>query len=143
MWDVFALHLLKCFSFWNRLINVAIRSPLSLPVYIRDFNDINNFPTRSPPMVLLRSLSILKIFDGIGFNAQNAHPFLLEYPWLNNGDIWSAINILRNIFITWFIFLNRAEAYLDPSRTSTMELFCKNSYFRNKSSIVDVRLASK
>ena len=31
-------------------------------------------------MVLKRSLSILKMFDGIGFNAQNAHQFLLEYP---------------------------------------------------------------
>ena len=46
--------------------------------------------------------------------------------------------------------LSSAEAYLEHSRTSMMELFCKNSsllkvvsYFCKKSSIVDVWLCSK
>ena len=43
-----------------------------------------------------------------------------------------------------------AEAYSKPTRTSTMELFCENSYrlkavkyFRKKSSIIDVRFSSE
>ena len=39
-------------------------------------------------------------------------------------------------------FSINAEAYLEPSGTSTMELFCENS-FLEKSYIVDVRLGSK
>ena len=41
----------------------------------------------------------------------------------------------------------KAEAYLEPSRTSTMELFCESSSrlkpFSQKSSILDVRLDCK
>ena len=47
-------------------------------------------------------------------------------------------------------FLLYSEAYLEPSRASMMELSWENSqqlkavsYFRKKSSIVDVRLGSK
>ena len=42
---------------------------------------------------------------------------------------------------------SRAEAYLEPSRTSTIELFLQKygftRYFCKKSSIVDIRLGSK
>ena len=36
--------------------------------------------------------------------------------------------------------LQKAEAYLEPTRASTMELFLTALYFRNISSIIDLRL---
>ena len=54
----------------------------------------------------------------------------------------NGLNILSPIFL--FLSNMPAEAYLELSRRSTMELFCEDSYlFSQKISIVDVLLGSK
>ena len=51
----------------------------------------------------------------------------------------------RLSFTLYYLEFLEAEAYLGPSRISTMERLCKNSpqLFSQKGSVVDVRLGSK
>ena len=57
------------------------------------------------------------------------------------------VNIIQIAYSTFYMNNSRAEVYLEPCRTSTMALFCENSwrlnYFRKKSSIVLVQMGSK